>query len=206
MKMLAVVTCVVLAVTSQAMAQLPGLAGTSFSQSYSTASGLSKITFKRTASKGALDWRAFYIIDPCPTASQPYGPGLEVDITNSLGLYGLALAPPNALWATTTCDIGSVAGTATDSGSLDTGPCKIRFKLTVDDLSSALIHGSVSAKCSLPIPVAPTSAAYLQFVRDDSGLLFYPMCFLSSGLGAAEVVKDGSDGKHVKMKNAPQCS
>src|SRR5262249_4225861 len=122
MKMLATVTCVVLAGASRAMA-LPGLAGTSFSQSYSTASGLSKITFKRTASRDSLDAPGFYQIDPC--RGGPYmGPGLEIDITNSLGLYGLALAPPSANWATQ-CTVGLVNGAGTDSGSLDTGPCKI---------------------------------------------------------------------------------
>src|SRR5262245_44281142 len=100
MKMIAVVTCVVLAGASQVMA-LPGLAGTSFSQSYSTTSGLSKITFKRTASSGSLDSNVFISeLDPCGRAPGVGGPGLEVDITNSLGLYGLTLTPPSALWAT----------------------------------------------------------------------------------------------------------
>src|SRR5262249_28966987 len=133
MRMLAVVTCVVLAGASQAMA-LPGLLGTSFSQSYSTASGLSKITFKRTASRGSLDAQVFIAeLDPCGRALGLGGPGLEVDITNSLGLYGLTLAPPSALWATKcTIDLPGTDGAGTDSGSLDTGQCKIRFKVTVD--------------------------------------------------------------------------
>jgi len=206
--MLVLATCFVLAGASQAMAQ-HGLAGTLFSQTYSPASGVSRVVFKRTAGKGSADLDAFALIDPCGDGFGVSGPGLEVDITNSLvGLYGVTLAAPSAPWLRTCRGYNNRIG-GTDRSYLDTGNCKIRLSVTWTRASlipASVVRASVKASCSLPFPVAPTADAYLQFVMSTpSGLDWHPMCFLASGPGAATVLKDGSDGKHVRMTNAPLC-
>ena len=170
--------------------------GTSFKQK-AASGGMSKVLIKRTLHKGDADASAIgFDLDPCNVAPSEHWV-LDIEINSSAGTIDKAIDVLSPAWDLTQCFMGIV-----DKATLDTGDCQIQYKsvLTTDPPAS----GKLTVKCLLAGAVGTIQNVV---VTVHNGVFpLHKICFFNGAggyLSPATVKKDGSDGKSIKMLNAP---
>lgn len=166
--------------------------GTLFKQKAITNTGTSKIKFKRKLHKADGDGLTFAEIAPY------LGLNISIDLTNGNGDTLSKSITGN--WLCTIAPSGKA------KCLLDTGDCQAKYSLKFHG-NDGSYTGALSVKCVVPWPVSTTDNVEIDFSNPSSPFVVtHDICFLNAAFGytnAAVVKKDGSDGKSVKMLNAP---
>jgi len=159
---------------------------------------MSKVLIKRTFHKDDPD--AFELgvyINPCETPSLHWN--LNIEINSSAGTILKYIGLPTNAWDLTKCTLTP----NNEKASLNTGDCEVHYKSVVD--SSGNISGKLAVKCLLVGAVGTIQSVIVHIQLPETNISD-DMCFLNGASGyssAATVKKDGSDGKSIKMLNAP---
>jgi hypothetical protein len=159
--------------------------------------GMSKVLFKLDLKTGDLGLTNFWEADPC------YDPGARWNMR-------LIIATVSDVVTPTLFTFGSdwsckAHPNASFKGTLSSGNCQLRWSLR-NDSNFFPQSGKLVVKCLVPLSVATIDSVYIAFATSPDAGYSHDVCFFNATAhpnSPAIVKKDGSDGKSIKMLNAP---